>query len=80
MKEYFQKPSTRALIDTVIFMLLITLIPLAFIKTMEMINVDPAGGLFIAVLFLAMLGVYSSRLEKYKKESTEDSDDQPLNS
>jgi len=80
MKEYLNKPSTRAMIDTVIFILLIVGIPSGIAQLLVWMGLDPAGLFLIAIISWLMWLFYDYRLQKYKRDSTEDSDDQPLNS
>lgn len=81
MKEFFNKPTTRALIDTVVFFLVILGLPALFIKIMEWAGIDPFTGIVSTVLFIAMITVYNNRLEKHQDSSSTESDEnQPLNS
>lgn len=82
MKDFFQKPSTRALIDMILIVMALILIPAAFIHLISWIGLDPVGTLLLIGLWLIMWSIYQSRLEKYqgKQDSTENDEDQPLNS
>ncbi len=80
MKEYLNKPSTRALIDTVIFIVLIVGVPSVIAQLLIWMGIEPAGLFVIAIISWLMWMFYSYRLDKYKRESIEDSEDQPLNS
>ena len=80
MKEYLNKPTTRALIDTVIFIVLIVGIPAGIAQLLVWMGLDPVGLFLIGFITWTMWMFYSYRLDKYKRESIEDSEDQPLNS
>jgi len=80
MREYLNKPSTRALIDTVIFIVLIVGIPAGIAQLLIWMGIEPAGLFVIAIISWLMWMFYNYRLDKYKRESIEDSEDQPLNS
>jgi len=80
MREYLNKPSTRALIDTVIFIVLIVGIPAGIAQLLIWMGIEPAGLFVIAIISWLMWLFYDYRLQKYKQDSTKDSDDQPLNS
>ena len=82
MKDYFRKPTTRALIDMLLIMIALILIPTGFIHLLTWMGLDPVGTLLLFGLWLIMWSIYKSRLEKYEssQDSTENDEDQPLNS
>ena len=81
MKEFLKKPSTLALIDTVVFLLIVVGVPAIIARIFTFMGVDPMGGLLLILGTMALWIFYTARLEKRQADaSSTESDDQPLNS
>jgi hypothetical protein len=80
MNNFWNKPSTRAFIDTVGIVVLLTVVPAGVANILWLAGFDIALTLLCAALGWFVWSVYSERLRVRKYEQEADDRDQMLNS
>ncbi len=80
MSNFWNKPTTRAFIDTVGIVVLLTIVPAGIAQLLWLAGFDLALFLLCAALGWFIWSVYSERLKVHRYIKESDDRDQPLNS